>query len=67
MVFKVIILDAIIKIDKKRVSLIEFEGSPNLDIGKLRRFSNKFSVEERYWKKRKCFKKKRGNDHLCQM
>ena len=67
MVFKVIILDAIIKIDKKRVSLIEFEGSPNLDIGKLRRFSNKFSVEERYWKKRKCFKKKRGNDQLCQM
>lgn len=58
MVFKVIILDAIIKIDKKRVSLIEFEGSPNLVIGKLRRFSNKFSVEERYWKERKRFKKK---------
>ena len=68
MVFKVIILGAIIKIDKKRVSQIEFEGSPTLGIGKLRKIQQRIFSREKILEGKGVFQgKKRGNDQLCQM
>lgn len=63
MVFKVIILDVIIKTDKKRVSQIEFEGSPTLGAGKLRKIQQQIFSRERILEGKGVFQeKKRGND-----
>lgn len=63
MSFKLIVLDAIIKRDKMRVSLNESEGSPNLHIGKVQQqmFSK---VAEREWEERKCFKREGMISHI---